>query len=314
MSKKKTNSILIIVLLVLLLAVVSNQIIKSKKGERTFKSELTAFTADEVESISIFTKANNYEPMKLTRNGDDWKLNYSGKDYTADPDMTSNIANDLSRLKADRLIANKKDKWSEFDVSDTTGVKVLVEGERGEICEVYIGRFSYNQNSQKASTFVRLADEKDVYSVEGYLGMVFNRDLNSFRNKSIFRGNQNDLTRVSFQYPGDSAFTLSKEENNWLIGDMPADSTITAQYLSGISYLTGSEFKDDFDPANSSYTSYKCTIEGNNMSSLVITGYRDESGNTVVSSSLNPGAYFDGTPGELFNKIFKGVLHFSGVE
>jgi len=314
MSKKRTNSILVVVFLVLAVAVVSNQLIKSKKGERTFKSELTAFSADEVESISIFTKANDYQPMKMTRSGDNWSLNFGDKTYSADPDMASNIANDLGRLKATRLVANKKDRWDEFDVSDTTGVKVLVEGEKDPLCEVFIGRFSYNQNSQKASTFVRLAEDKEVYSVEGYLGMVFNRDVNSFRNKSLFRGNQNDLTRISFQYPGDSAFTINKQENTWMLGELEADSTATVQYLSGISYLIGSEFNDDFDPtAATSYQSFTCTVEGNNMASLILTGYKDEDGNSVIGSSLNPGVFFNASSGGLFEKVFKGPGHFIGA-
>ena len=196
MSKNKTNRLLIFVLLILLVAVVTNQLIKSKKGERTFKSELLSFSADEVESISIFSKANNFEEMTMTRNGDDWSLTFGDEQYSADPDMASNIANDLGKLKADRLVANKKDKWTEFDVSDSTGVRVIVQGAKEELCNVLIGRFSYNQNTQKASTFVRLDEDKEVYSTEGYLGMAFNRDVNSFRNKSLFRGNQNDLTNV----------------------------------------------------------------------------------------------------------------------
>ncbi len=305
MSNKKTNRLLIFVLLILLAAVVTNQFIKSKKGERTFKSELVSFTADEVESISIFTKTNDYEAMKMTRNGDDWSLTFRDKQYSADPDMSSNIANDLGKLKADRLVANKKDKWAEFDVSDSTGVRVVVQGAGKELCDVLIGRFSYNQNSQKASTFVRLSDEKEVYSVEGYLGMVFNRDINSFRNKSLFRGNQNDLTQVSFQYPGDSTFSINKPGNDWMIGEQLADSANTAQYLGELSYLVGSQFIDDFNPLEGTYQAFTATLEGNNMSSVVITGYRNEEGNSVISSSLNPSSYFDASAGGLFEKVFK---------
>ena len=306
MSKKKTNKILIYVLLILFVAVAANQVIKSKKGERTFKSELTAFSADEVTSISIFTKANNFEEMKMIRDGDDWSLTFGDKEYSADPDMSSNIANDLGKLKAHGVIAKKKDKWAEFDVSDSTGVRVVVQGAKKELCNVLIGRFSYDQSSQKASTFVRLTGEDEVYPVEGYLGMVFNRDINSFRNKSLFRGNQNDLTRISYTYPGDSTFSLSKIENNWVIGDVATDSTLTAKFLTDISYLVGSTFVDTFNPADATYQSFTMTLDGNNMSSVIITGYRNEEGYSVIESSLNPGAYLDATAGGLFDKVFVG--------
>ena len=314
MSKSSTNRILIVVLLILMVAVVANQIIKTKKGERTFNSELTSFSADEVESISIFTKANGFEPMVLTRENEGWAVTFGDKKYVADPDMTANIAGDLGKLKAVQFVAKDKAKWDEFDVSDTTGVRVLVEGGKDQLCDVFIGRFSYNQNSQKASTFVRLSEDKEVYSVEGYLGMVFNRDINSYRNKSLFRGNQNDLTRISFQYPGDSAFSIDKLENKWMLGETETDSTATAQYLSGISYLVGSEFNDSFDSSDTSYLSFTATIEGNNMSPVVLTAYRNEEGGSVIVSSLNPGSYLDASAGGLFEKVFKGPGHFKTQE
>lgn len=310
MSKNKTNRTLIIVLVILLAAVIVNQVIKSQKGERTFKSDLVEFSADEVTSLSIFSEENNQEEITLTRNGDDWKVTSNGVEYSADSDMASNMANDLSMLKADRLIANNKDKWEEFNVTDTSGVRVVARDEKDELCDVIIGRFSYDQTSRKASTFVRLNGEKEVYSVEGYLSMLFNRDVNGFRNKSLFRGNQNDITKLSFQYPGDSTFTLSKLENGWMLGDLPADSAATAQYLSGISYLVGSEFIDGFDPAGIGLETFTLTMEGNNMSSVVLTAFKNEDGLSVIHSNLNPTSYLNAESGGLFDKVYKGLAHF----
>ncbi len=314
MSKKKTNKLLIYILLILLAAVVVNQIIKSKKGERTFKSELLSFSADDVKSLSIFTKENKFEEMKLIRNGDDWRISFAEQEYSADGDMASNMANDLGKLKADRLVANNKDKWTDFDVTDTTGVRVIVNGDKDVLCDVFIGRFAYDQNSRKASTYVRLNGEKDVYSVEGYLSMLFNRDVNGFRNKSLFRGNQNDLTKLSFQFPGDSAFTLSKVEDKWMIGDMPADSVKTATFLTGISYLVGTDFVDAFDINAPDFHNYSVSLDGENMSTVVLTGYRNESGNSVLTSSQNPGSMIDASNGDLFEKVFLGPGYFMGIQ
>ncbi len=314
MSKKKTNRTLIYVLLILLAAVVVNQIVKSKKGERTFKSELLSFSADDVKSLSIFTKNNNFEEMTLTRNGDDWRIAFAGQEYSADGDMASNMANDLGKLKADRLVANSKEKWADFNVTDTSGIRVVVNGDKDVICDVFIGRFAYDQNTRKASTYVRLNNEKDVYSVEGYLSMLFNRDVNGFRNKSLFRGNQNDLTKLSFLFPGDSAFTLSKVENKWMIGDMPADSAKTASFLNGISYLVGTDFVDAFDTNDPDFHNYSVSIDGNNMTTVVISGYRNESGNAVLISNQNPESMIDASNDGLFEKVFLGPGYFAGIQ
>jgi len=188
--------------------------------------------------------------------------------------------------------------------------ELVVNGDKEEICDVIIGRFAYDQNSRKASTYVRLNGEKDVYSVEGYLSMLFNRDVDGFRNKSLFRGNQNDLTKLSFQFPGDSSFTLNKVENKWMIGDLPADSTKTVQFLTGVSYLVGTDFVDAFDTSDTSFLNYTATIEGNNMTPITITGYRNDIGNSVLISSQNPESKLDASNEGLFEKVFVGPSHF----
>ena len=76
--------------------------------------------------------------------------------------------------------------WSAFnEILDALELKSpLVEG--SILGDIYIGSFSYNQTTRKPKTYVRLNKEKDVFAVEGYLSMTFNRDLNGLRNKSIF--------------------------------------------------------------------------------------------------------------------------------
>lgn len=309
MSRNKNNRLLLIIFLVLLVAVVANQLIKSSKGERSFRGDFIEYTADEISKISILTKNNSGGVIDLFREDTAWKVTQNGKKYPADRDMAAGIVEELAAMKPDRLVANKKDLWKDYDVTDTSGVLLTVFGPKKSKTELIIGRFSYNQATRKPSTFIRLKKENEVYAVEGYLSMTFNRDVNGLRDKSIFRGNKNDFTRLSLAYPGDSSLTFTKEESKWLCNGQAVDSTRMAQYLSGLGYLYGTDFRDDFTPSGFSGTTFTLTIEGINMRSLEIKAFKDASG-IAVNSSENRETYFAGDKGGLADKIFRGRSFF----
>jgi len=300
---------------VLLLAVVTVQISKNKKGERSFKDELLEFNSEEVVSISLQNISEDENSFIIKLVNEKWIINANDKSYDADSDLIKNMINELSGLKAVQKVAANKDKWSNFDVTDSSGIRVIVNNDRKVLGDIYIGRFSYNQNTRKPKTFVRLNNEKDVFAVEGYLSMTFNRDLNGLRNKSIFRGNKNDFTRVTVSYPADSSFTLSKEESGWMINGLVADSIQTSNYLGSLAYLTGTEFRDDLEASELSASPISITLEGNNMLSVKIKAIRGDDGRTAIMSDVNPESVFNGDTGDLFNKIFVGPGKFlSGLE
>jgi hypothetical protein len=142
--------------------------------------------------------------------------------------------------------------------------------------------------------------------------MTFNREINSLRDKNIFRGNQNDLTQISFNYPADSSFTLMKQDNRWLLNGVAADSTRMAGYLTTVSYLTGTDFRDDFIPASVTTEPLKIILTGNNMKPIEIKAFKDATG-TVINSSENSTSYFSGDQGDLFKRVYQGKNYFFGA-
>ncbi|MEA1876253.1 MAG: DUF4340 domain-containing protein [Bacteroidota bacterium] len=317
MSKKtKKNRIqLIVVFVVLLLAVIAVQVNKSKKGERSFKAELLEFDTEEVVSISLQKQSGDQQSLRILLENEKWIIKANEKSYDADSDLIKNMINELADLKAVQKVAAKKDKWSDFEVTDSSGIRVIVNNDRRVIGDLYIGRFSYNQNTRKPKTFVRLNNEKDVFAVEGYLSMTFNRDLNGLRDKSIFRGNKNDFTRITVSYPADSSFTLIKEEAGWMINGVVADSVQTSNYLGSLAYLTATEFRDDLEPASLSGSPISIILEGNNMGSVEIRAIQGEDGRTAIVSNANPNSVFNGDTGDLFTKIFVGPgIFLTGLE
>jgi hypothetical protein len=274
-----------------------------------------------ITSIVIYPKAEMENAIELKKVSEGWKV-ISGTDmFPADEMMIKNMLDVLAGLKPQRLTATEKSHWGEYDVTDSSATRVKLYTGKKLATHLYVGRFSYqppkNQNPYNygqqgtMTTFVRLADEKSVYAVEGFLGMTFGRNVNDFRNKVVIRCNKDDISRVSFTYPADSSFTLVKEGNQWTVDGLVCDSASVATYLSTISMLTSSDFVDDQVPL-SNIADFTLNIEGNNFASpIALKAFRSDSVNKyLISSSLNDGAYFSGKRNDLVDKVFVSKGNF----
>jgi len=309
-GKKKSSKTLLFVFLALLVVVAITQVSKSRKGERTLRKDFITATADEVTGMSLYMKSTGYSEVSLSRENEVWRINYAGKSYRADQDLVNGMVDELLSVTPGQLVAKTKDSWSNFDVTDSSATRVVLNGGKKKLGELYIGRFAYNQATRKPTTYLRMAGDKETYGVDAYLSMTFSRDVNGLRDKSIFRGNRSDMVKLSFTYPGDSSFTLSKEQTTWLLNGAAADSATTAQYLNAIAYTVGTEFNDDFNPANFSGDSFLLVIERIDMPLVEIRGYVDGNG-VVVGSSENPENYFTSGSANIFDKVFKSPAYFA---
>ncbi len=321
MFKKLKLRSLLIIFIVLLILVLAIFYIDSRKGERSFRAVIVDVDTSKVTSIVIYPRMNKEEPIEILRKGSLWKINYGDKLLNADNDAVENMLTTLLELKPRRIAATDKSKWNEFEVDDSLSTRVQLLTGKKMGADLYIGRFSYQQpKGQMAdyynrrgtiTTCVRLADDKIVYVVEGYLSMAFNRDVNDFRNKSVIRSDKNNWTRLSFGYPSDSSFALVKEGDKWMADGLLADSASVNEYFNSISWLSSQNFIDDQQPA-SSEPLFTLKIDGNNfVKPIQFKAFEADTVNKyLITSSLNEGAYFSGSKSKLAEKIFAGKRKF----
>jgi len=290
MFRKLNTKWLISAVVGLLVIVVLVQLIDSKKGNRTFKSVLVEIKADEVTSVEIYPNSINGKLLELFKENDLWKVESDGKKYNADPSTVGRMIEEINGLKPKSVAATNKENWAKFEVTDSLGTKVKLLKGSEVIADLVIGKFNYSGPGNMTS-YVRLAGDKEVYGVDGMLAMSFDRNLNSFRDRTILKSNQSDWTRLTFNYPADSSFVLEKRGNKWMIGEMETDSALVAQYFTRIANLTDGSFADQkpgFAPT------HRLTIEGNNMMPKVeIVGYFTDPENFVLESNQNPDAWFN---------------------
>lgn len=289
MFRKINTKLLASIFIALLAIVVVIEVIDSKKGNRTFKSDLVQLDPDNVTSIEIYPKTNNGKLIKLFKENDSWKVESDEKVFNADKSIANRLSNELDNMKPKSVAATSKDNWKQFEVTDSLGTKVKVYNGTDLLANVVIGKFSFSQ-PRNMTSYIRLANDKKVYGVEGMLGMSFNRKIDSFRDRTIIHSEKNNWTKLKFDYPADSSFVLEKKENKWMAGEMQTDSAKVAQFFNKMWNLSDGNF---VEKPNSEVT-HKLTIEGNNqMQKIEIKGYKISNDEFIIETNQNPGTFIN---------------------
>lgn len=299
---------IVLVILVIILAFV--KIKEYKQGDRSFKSELVSVDSAMVNCIEIQPKKST-ETVKINRKGNKWMIDLGNKSVQAEASMPNELLKILVSLKPTRVAATTKDKWAEYELTDSLASRIKVWDNKTKLADFLIGKFSYNQQNQSITSFVRNSSENEVYAVDGYLSMMFNRDIDTFRDNNILIGDPKEWTRLEFNYPADSSFVLEKLNNIWMIDGQPADSIKVQAYFSKISRLNDDAFYDDV-LSDSEHPDYRVEIEGEHFSPIEIKSFTLND-DLVTLSSQNLGNQFNSdkvkltlfVPKETFKKTEK---------
>ena len=300
------NKTLGIVFGILLIIVAVIFISQSGKNERTFREVLVDIDTSAVTEVLIYPKSKKPNEVKLFKDKNEWRVTLpsGGTAKVTDQRMTSLFAQ-LLAIQPKRLAARDESKWNELQV-DSTGSRVKVFEGSDLALDLVIGRFQFQQ-PRTMNTYVRLYNDKDVYEVDGFLDMTFNQGANVFRDGTVINSDYKDWKQIQFVYPADSSFQLVNNGNKWLLNGNPTDSTKTVNYLNRLRNLTNTSFVDDKKISTSTTPTFSLNITTNDMKFIEVKCYEDST-STIIHSSQNPEAWFDGA--SLTKTIFVGKSTF----
>ena len=310
MFKKLSTTTLIIILVVLAGLVALNKFYFSKKSEKTFNDEFVSIDTSMVNEIYIYPKAENRKEIKITRQARGWDLQYGQVKTIADSAAVRNLIAAFASIKSNALGGADQSSWAELQIDDTSGSRIKFVTSDNKTYDMVVGKFGFNASSRSGVTYIRHADEEAVYAIDGFLALSVNQPYSGWRNKTFINGNKDNWTTLTFAYPGDSSFVLSKQDQQWMINGRPADSSKTTQYLSALSAMQNSEFVDSYTPVTTPL--YTLTIQGNNLPQpLKVSAYQADSlQRFILHSSLNPDAFFSDGQSRLAERIFVGGENF----
>ncbi|RMD50570.1 MAG: DUF4340 domain-containing protein [Ignavibacteria bacterium] len=307
MSKKSSSNTLTYVFIALLVIVGVIYLTDLGKNERTFKKEIVDIDTADVNEIVIAPKSMNGKSFRIFREDMNWFVEYdSGKVDETPSSKIKNMFNELMKAKTQRIAARSQSKWSEYQVdSGATNIKIYEDGDLA--LDLIIGKIAFHQ-PRTMNTFVRLADEDDVYEVQGFLSMTFNQGAETWRDGTILKGDIDTWNKVSVEFPGDSSFEVHKVNKKWIGLGVAADSAQTVRTLRTISSLTGSKFINNVSVDTLGAPKYKLTVE-TETDTVVVNGY-EKNDLFVIESSMNPNTLFDGNNGKLKDRVFPSPKKF----
>ena len=309
MFNKLSNKALLILFIILLVIVAAFLFYDSKHGERSFRKDLVNIDTAKVTSINIYPKTTNHKPVKLFKEGNYWKVDIPDNKSAFVPEQKMDeIFRELMGIKPQSVAALSKNKWKEYQVDDSSGTEIKVFEGGDNTLDLTIGKFAFQQPKSMLS-YVRIAGDDNVYQINGMPGFLFNQNTNYFRDGRVINDNYSNWTKLSFTYPGDSSFVLEKKNKNWVIGSQIADSAKTVNLLRPISDLTSQDFVDNFDQNLLSKATYTLTINSTAKGGITVTAFISPT-DTLINSSTNPDAYFDGSKNNFLEQIFRGKRDF----
>lgn len=160
-------------------------------------------------------------------------------------------------------------------------------------------------------SYVRRSEDKEVYAVNGFLALNFNRDFNAWRNQTILDLNTSKLSRIIYDYPSDSGFIATKAETGWMVAGLQADSIAVSQYLTRIARQRSADFADGVSSVVA--PDYQLTFEGENMSPVQLSAYNQADGSILLNSSANPSSWFRSEKEGIFSELFVPLANLLGA-
>ncbi|GET23829.1 DUF4340 domain-containing protein [Prolixibacter sp. NT017] len=275
---------------VLLVAVVLVKIDDSRKGDQTFNSQLTSFSTTKVTAIELTPKQGAEKMLRFEKHNNHWNIVIGGKILSADNNVVVRMLSAISDLKARSLVSSSEKKFDDFGVADSSGTHVVVYEGKEKLADLVLGKFTYSK-PHNLTTYVRLMPGNDVFAVEGYLPMLFNRKVDEYRDHRIVHMVTSDITKLAFSYATGKSFTLVNEDGKWKVNGVTADSAKVAGYLQKLGNLKGTAFAEK-NEVNSAPVATLDITRKDEEPIVTVTAYQDGQ-EQLVKSSQNPSAVFN---------------------
>ena len=232
----KRNTWLLIGVLVLL--VIATFVVMQRPGEISTSGSsgkmLVSYDSAAVDKLEILTPD---VLITFERQGGKWMM-VSPVRYKANEAFVEEAIGKGRHLELSTPVSTNPKKQHLFEV-DTTGRKVTVYERGTEKAVFFVGKMT----SSFTDTYVRAAGSNDVYAAPGMLTSTFNRRVEEWRDKTVFRTDQGGITAVKFSF-GDTTFVLSLKDSVWSVGKDSANQTTVKSFLAAVANVQADEFID----------------------------------------------------------------------
>jgi hypothetical protein len=177
------------------------------------------------DDVSKITKISLHKPGKdggapvdvtLVKKGEEWRLEQP--DALANQANVKSLLDGLKSLKVGEMIDPGKAEYTKYQVSDDLALHAVFSKDNGSVLDAYFG-----ENGGRGQ-MTRLAGKDGVFAVKGYSDYLFSRDVKGWRDLTLFKFEEGDVTAVNIDNEHGS-FTFEKGGSDWTAKFKPAKGT-----------------------------------------------------------------------------------------
>jgi hypothetical protein len=145
--------------------------------------------------------------VTLVKVGEEWQLEKPVKAPANQANVKSMLDN-LKSLKASELIDPGKTAYDKYGLAEGKGLHAVFSKEGGTVFEAWFGE------SGGRGQMTRIAGKDGVYSVKGYSSYLYARDVKGWRDMTLFKFEDADVTAVSVTNEHGN-FEFTKAGDKW---------------------------------------------------------------------------------------------------
>lgn len=224
---------------VLVLLAVSTVFVLQRPGEFSTAGvsgePLVSYDSTAIDRMEITMQATH---IVLEKQGGKWMIVEPIK-YAADERAVGEAVGSGKSLLISSTVSTNPEKQHLFQVDSSSGTLVRLFDRGTEKAAFRVGK----AGSSFMDTYVRLEGSNEVHLVQGLITSTYNRQPNNWRDRHIFKTDQESITEVRFQFR-DTTFTLAFHDSVWRIGTDSTVPTTVTSFLSSLASFQTDEFVD----------------------------------------------------------------------
>lgn len=259
-------------------------------SSQAFRTRLVNVDTARVSKIVIESPTQD-RTITLNKKENDWSVlgSSSGETYPADNGSVKRAIQQLNELNVKAVATRDSEKYTRFKV-DSTGTRVSLYNNDNLLSDIYVGAPQI-VSRQQFNSYVRPADDDAVYTVEGFLGSTFGKDLDGWREKTVWEVDRNTISRIDFLFPADSSYSIERVgENEWISDGDTLSSGSVRSITNRLGSLRAGGFVDSLsvDSFGNELYAIQLQIEGDGQKTLRLKLPEGESANFQAVASDYP--------------------------
>ena len=293
---------------------------KTNSTTTQIKTTLNEISSNTIDKITYRT-ANNGFDVKVQKNDDNsWSMHVNGKTYPVDTVKVQTMFLQALNLRPLRLADGDKDKWKIYEVDKKGATHVEMYSKGNKVANFYVGKFEVITTDPAAgknthttrpaqsiyASYMRLADDNNIYVVNGNVRFSFPDDYNFLRSQFIYNLRAKDITDIKVDTKQGVHINLAKDATGHWHNNMTnrsADSVAAQSYAARLRVMICNRFVEELPKVEPDAI---MSIKGTSFDPVEVKFYPAETeGDYIIQSSFNSDGIFLDKKGILRKRIEK---------